>query len=251
MEVTESVCEGGKTWSGFWSGLIWYAVGFICIQVSYILAGIVLIAIECARVGVELSKSRITQIFFGGDTLSIAFVFLLPVMIAMLAFVVKKRRKQPLLIYLGFRDVTKSVLASWLLIAGVLLSISFVCGKVLNRPPVPEWFLTAYSSAKMVWLFWLSVTVIGPISEELLYRGYIIKVWEKSLIGPIFGTLFLSVLWAATHLQYDFYDMAWVFIFGTVLCISRLRTKSIYPAIVMHIAWNTASYFMMVYQCAA
>lgn len=251
MEVAASELQEKKSWSGFWSGLIWYAVGYFCIIATQLVAIIALMIIEVVQSGSELSEARIQESFLDGDALSISFIIFLPLILGILSFVVKIRRRQPLFSYLGFKVVSKAVLAKWVSTAVALLIIAYICGLIFNRPPFPEWIIKAYASTDIVWLFLLTITVLGPVAEELLYRGYIIKVWANSIVGPIFGTLLLSVLWAVTHLQYDFYDMAWIVILGIVLCMSRLSTKSIYPAMIIHIGWNAVSTLALVSQNSA
>ena len=96
-----------------------------------------------------------------------------------------------------------------------------------------------------LWLLFLTIAVLAPLSEELLYRGYMMKVWAESAIGPVWGTLLVSLLWAATHLQYGLYEMAYIFVFGILLCVSRLKTDSIIPALAMHVSWNALSFIVL------
>jgi membrane protease YdiL (CAAX protease family) len=221
-------------------------VGFVCIVASQFAAIIALGALEIVQFGTELSEERIKELAFDGDALAFAFLFILPMIVAILAFVVKIRRRQSFFDYLGIRQVEKKALAIWLLYGIVFLIAAYVCDRFFNRPLIPEWMLTAYDSADYPWLFFFSVAVLGPLSEEFLYRGYVIKVWAESISGPIIGTVLLSLMWAATHLQYDLYDMTWIFLMGLILCVSRLRTNSIIPAFTIHMCWNTAGLVMLV-----
>ena len=235
-----------RSWSGFWSGLIWFIAGFACIVVSQTAAVFVVAVLETNRFGTELSRERITELTIEGDALSFAFLFLLPMITAMLAFVVKRRRRQPFLEYLGFRPVEKTVLAKWVLYTIVFFAAAYVCDRIFSRPLIPEWMLTAHGTANYPLLFYFSVAVLGPISEELLYRGYIIRVWAESAAGPVFSTALLSLMWAGIHLQYDSYDMIWIFLMGVILCASRLRTNSIIPALIIHLSWNTVGLVMLI-----
>jgi membrane protease YdiL (CAAX protease family) len=235
-----------KSWSGFWSGFIWFIVGFVCIAASQIAAIAVLAVLEVIQFGAELSEERMEEIALDGDALAFAFLFSLPMIVAILAFVVKIRRRKPFFDYLGIRPVEKKVLAIWLLYAVGFFVAALVCDRIFSRPPIPEWMLTAYISADYPWLFFISVAVLAPLSEELLYRGYIIRVWAESISGPVVGTVLLSLMWAAIHLQYGLYDMTWIFFMGIILCVSRLRTNSIVPAFIIHAAWNTVSLVILV-----
>ena len=63
----------------------------------------------------DLNEAKVKELFLDGDALSISLIILLPVIIAILSFVVKIRRKQPFFSYLGFKFVTKAVIIKELL----------------------------------------------------------------------------------------------------------------------------------------
>lgn len=238
-------------WSGFWSGLVCFVAGFIIIVVAQLAAVLVVAALAFDPPGAEQNDAITLEIAYQGDTLALGFLFSLPVIIAMLAFVVKVRHGQPFFDYLGLRPIEGMVLARWLLYAVVFFTAVYVSDLVFQRPLIPEWMQTAYVTANYPWLFFIGVAVFGPISEELLYRGYIIKVWAASAVGPVPGTVLLSLLWAAIHMQYDLYDMFWIVLMGVILCVSRLRTDSIVPALIVHMSWNTAGIVLLLLYTSA
>ena len=251
MEDAISDTLGSKKWSGFWSGVIWFIVGYLCIIASYEISYIILATITVARHGPEIGKAKIRELSVDGDLVSIAFLISLPLILTVIFFVVKKRRKQPVFSFLGFTAVTKATITKWLAIAASFLLANIITGKIFDRPPFPDWVISAYNATDIIWLFFIAVIILGPIAEEVLYRGYIIRVWSSSAVGPIFSTLLLSIIWAATHWQYDFYDMTWIFLLGILLCISRIQTRSIYPAIIIHTFWNAASTIDLIFQSTA
>jgi len=85
--------------------------------------------------------------------------------------------------------------------------------------------------------FAVSVIVLGPIVEELLYRGL-----GFGLVVPysaLLAILVTGLLFAASHgLVYGFLPLA---AFGIVLGCVRGRTDSTYPAMVMHSTFNGVS----------
>ena len=93
LEGSGSANERKRTWSAFWSGLIWFVVGFILIMVSQFAMIITFVALEVNRFGTELSEERIQELAFDGDVLSFGFLIILPIIVAVLAFVVKKLRR--------------------------------------------------------------------------------------------------------------------------------------------------------------
>jgi membrane protease YdiL (CAAX protease family) len=89
--------------------------------------------------------------------------------------------------------------------------------------------------------------LLGPLLEELLFRGYILKTWMQSKLGPLRAGVLVSLLWALIHLQYDAYDMFWVFLLGLLLSWSRLKTESIYPPLLLHVFWNSVASAQLLY----
>jgi len=242
--------EKRVSWSGFWSGLIWFVVGTIWMFFVQLFSVGLFAGYQQAKTGADLTEDQINAFMLDGDVLSVAFMLILPTVLAMLAFVVKVRRKQPLFSFLGFRIVSKSVLLTWCLYAIVLVTGMLIADRIFDRPFVPEWAQTAYEATGNLWFFSLSIIVLGPISEELLYRGYVLRVWSESRLGPAISAVLLSVMWAVIHLQYDLYDMAGVFFVGLLLCVSRFKSNSILPAIAIHIGFNAVGQAMLLYQNA-
>ncbi|UCG74008.1 MAG: CPBP family intramembrane metalloprotease [Chromatiales bacterium] len=233
--------DNRQSWSGIWSGLIWFVIGYVAISIAQLVAIVIAVAAETATTGAELGEDRVMELAIDGDTLALSLVLALPAVLGLLAIAVKNRRNEPLFEFLGIRSADKASILRWSVYAiGLLITIA-VLDELLGRPPVPEFVQKAYGSADNLLLFWIGIALMGPITEELLFRGYIARVWANSRLGPVGTTVFLSMLWAATHLQYDLYDMAWVFILGTLLCLSRLQTNSILPAVIIHIGWNSAA----------
>lgn len=85
--------------------------------------------------------------------------------------------------------------------------------------------------------FAVSVVVVGPVVEELLYRGL-----GYGLLVPLGAGLAVvttAALFAASHgLVYGFLPLA---VFGIVLGWVRMRTESTYPPIALHAAFNGVS----------
>ncbi|PIE93062.1 CPBP family intramembrane metalloprotease [Bacillus fungorum] len=82
-------------------------------------------------------------------------------------------------------------------------------------------------------IYVLSVAIITPVKEEILFRGILYRFLEKKynfLVGIIissfiFGILHGGLLMTAT-------------IMGMVLAMLYKKTQSIIPSIILHIVWN-------------
>ncbi|MCC9600835.1 CPBP family intramembrane metalloprotease [Stieleria sp. JC731] len=81
------------------------------------------------------------------------------------------------------------------------------------------------------------------LCEELLFRGYI-QTRLNSLIGPIFGILIASLLFAVFHL--DWVHVIAVMPLGIYLGVIAWRSASIFPAMLAHFINNSISVFAVV-----
>lgn len=86
------------------------------------------------------------------------------------------------------------------------------------------------------------VTVVAPISEELLFRGYMfgaLRNWR----GPWPAALIVGVLFGAVHVfgqEAEF--LVPLAILGVALCVLRWRTGSLLPCIALHAINNSLAF---------
>ena len=84
----------------------------------------------------------------------------------------------------------------------------------------------------------LAVGILGPIAEELIFRGVLYGRMASTRI-PIPAVIGLLALgWALLHYSYTGGVIALIFGGGVLLGVARWRTGSVIVPILMHIAWN-------------
>ncbi len=84
----------------------------------------------------------------------------------------------------------------------------------------------------------LAVGILGPIAEELLFRGLFYGRLVGSRLGPGGAIVILALVWALIHIAYTAPVIAVIFVEGLLLGAARWKTGSIIPPILMHIIWN-------------
>ena len=113
---------------------------------------------------------------------------------------------------------------------------------LLGRPFVTSFQVDIYKTASaggwLLWL-WLAIVVATPIGEEIIFRGFLFRGWLKSPrdVWPVI--IATSFLWAIIHLQYDWYVIGQIFVFGLLLGWMRWATGSVILTILMHALINT------------
>ena len=91
-------------------------------------------------------------------------------------------------------------------------------------------------------LFIISMTILTPIFEELLFRAPL-SIWANKFPSYLITLLISSVLFGFTHPEYPFFG----FILGIVFSLVFRLTNSLIPTILTHFLWNVFSLFYFNY----
>lgn len=84
---------------------------------------------------------------------------------------------------------------------------------------------------------WVSAGVISPIYEEILYRGFLYR-WFRSKYGVRTGMIISSFIFMIVHIP-TYNVMPVTFISGLLFAWTYERTKSVFPSMIIHSAFNT------------
>lgn len=90
----------------------------------------------------------------------------------------------------------------------------------------------------------LSVGILAPLCEELLFRGYLYHA-VRECCGIKMSVCITAFLFAAVHGQW--FQLVPLFMAGCFLNCFYLRTESLIATVLMHSAWNTFSLFLVVF----
>jgi hypothetical protein len=83
----------------------------------------------------------------------------------------------------------------------------------------------------------LAVGILGPIAEELIFRGWFFGILEKR-VGAGLTVIATAVGWALLHYSYSWTIIGVIIVDGLILGLARRRTRSVFPPIVMHTLYN-------------
>lgn len=90
------------------------------------------------------------------------------------------------------------------------------------------------------WLVALLVVGVGaPLSEELLFRGFLLSALAASRVGFFHGAVITTALWTVLHAGYSLAGIAEVFLIGLYFSWLLWRTGSLWVAIVCHALYNS------------
>ena len=88
--------------------------------------------------------------------------------------------------------------------------------------------------AEMLPMLWLATVIVAPVTEELLFRGFLHRGWAPSWLG-VSGTIVLTAaLWAALHQQYNWLGILCIFLMGLIFGWVRQRSGSTTLTLILH-----------------
>jgi hypothetical protein len=118
-----------------------------------------------------------------------------------------------------------------MIVAGNVLS--WLLGRNLVTPFQTDIYTTASATGWLLWLL-IAVVIVTPIGEELVFRGFLFRGWLRTPrdVWPVIVST--SLLWALIHVQYDWYVIAQIFVFGLLLGWLRWASGSTILTILLH-----------------
>jgi membrane protease YdiL (CAAX protease family) len=157
-----------------------------------------------------------------------------PVIVLVIAV---KSRQYPLRGYFGLGRIPRGHLVlgiAWLI---ALIVVFEAMERLLGIDAGSESVAATYRAAKlagMLPMLWLATIIVAPVTEELLFRGFLHRGWAPSRLG-VCGTIVLtSALWAALHQQYNWLGILCIFLMGLIFGWVRQRSGSTTPTIILH-----------------
>lgn len=136
----------------------------------------------------------------------------------------------------GVRGYLEALLGAFLLMS-VYTAIVFMLGLrdlVTDLKP----FIQLLRSP--AWLPAIMAVAIGaPLSEELLFRGFLLPALSRSRLGFKGASVLTTLAWTAMHAGYSAAGMIEVFLVGLYLSWLLWRTGSLRVPLVCHAATNT------------
>ena len=98
-----------------------------------------------------------------------------------------------------------------------------------------------------IFLF-LSVVIVAPIGEEIVFRGFLQKFLEDYWKDITRAVLVTSLFFAMIHFN-PFWTIQ-IYLLGVVLGFLAWKTKSVFPSIMLHSINNGTAYILSIFDDA-
>ena len=135
----------------------------------------------------------------------------------------------------------------WCAALPIVATTAFLASRYLgtqgSENPVLAQVMQASSSANLlaVLLFYLTLGVIAPLCEEILFRGFFYAAFRNKIGVPL-SIIASSALFAVMH--FDKSGAPMLFVIGVVCAYMYERTRSLIPSIITHGLWNSGTFTM-------
>jgi uncharacterized protein len=181
----------------------------------------------------------------GGEGTAIAVVTLVAIPIQVVTLVLAARMTgTDLFDYFGLRlpRWRDAGIAIAVLAAVIALGDALVVG--LGHELVPASEVGMYRSAQQdgtLPLLLLALVVVGPVGEELLFRGFLFRGLVHEPRDALPGILAIALIWSLLHIQYDLIGAGLVFALGFIFGYVRLYSGSTILVVFLHMLLNLES----------
>lgn len=170
-------------------------------------------------------------------------------LLGVLYLVISGRYHQPFWRSLRWISVSRAGLVC--LIAGPLLAIGTAAlGALLRAPAVPSPIEDLISDRRSLVIMMLFAVVLGPIFEELTFRGFLFPLLARS-VGAWPGIVLTAVPFALLHgsqYHWSWRHLVVIGVAGTAFGYARFRTGSTFASAIVHAGYNAMLFVGFVVQ---
>lgn len=201
--------------------------------VSMIAAQLIAFLLTLSLLGMDLTSHADLD----GDGVAVSLLILIsaPVQIALLMLLAGRRGNA--LDYLGLVIPKRSDVIFGVLAIVALIVVADVVSWLFDRALVTPFQVSIYRTADAAgWLplLWFAVVVGAPAGEEVLFRGFLYRGWLRAPRDTWAVIAITAGLFALMHVQYDWFVIGQVFVFGLLLGFMRWASGSTLLTILLH-----------------
>ena len=227
----------------WWMGIllpVWVLGGFILAQV---IVGLLLVIFKIFGVSFANANETVFQTVLS----AIIYIFSIAIVIG-IPWLVKKYKTSKQDLGIDKPATWTDILLApagfivYILLSYVLTTIASHVLPFYNAQQVQDTGFAGLSQGYEYVLAFVTLVVIAPVSEEILFRGYLLGKLRKHV--PLWVSILItSVLFGAIHLAWNVgVD---VFALSIVLCLLRVQTGRLWPSMLLHMIKNAIAFYLL------
>lgn len=167
-----------------------------------------------------------------------------------LCALLRLRYHRPFWRSLGWNPLSISA-ATLSFLGGPLLAAALgFFGYVMRTPEIPLPFQQLISDRTTMALTGIFVVVLGPVCEELAFRGFMLPLFIRSL-GAVGGIILTGLLFGVAHgyeYQWSWRHIALITVAGSIFGWARYKTRSTVSAAFLHSTFNLTQFVALLAQ---
>ena len=221
---------------GFWGTILWSAPIVAAMVLSQTLGAVGFLRLWHSAY--PQASIPLDEIGSNGAVLAFSLAVSAPIVLAVVALVIRLSRV-PLSEYLALRWPRWRELGVGMGVLAVTLFCSGVAAQLTGQE-TPDFIADTFNSARAAGLLPLlvfSFVFLAPLQEEVLFRGFLYRGFAPAL-GVWPAIILISALWAVTHLQYQWFFIAEIFVLGLVFGWLRAKSGSLMLTFILHATVN-------------
>lgn len=230
MELHTSTSQA-QIWS-FWKTVAWGIPIVLAAFLFQTLGAVGYLAIW--RVLHPQSPIRLAEAATNGAVIASSLALSAPLLILLLIWIVRLS-KVPIQEYLALKWPGWRELAVGVLGLALVLGITNLAAATLGEQ-TPAFIADTFNTARAAGLLPLlvfSFVFLGPLQEELVFRGFFFAGFA-SAIGPWPAIALTAAVWAVSHLQYEWFFIGEIFALGVLFGWLRWRSGSTILTFILH-----------------
>lgn len=141
------------------------------------------------------------------------------------------------------RKTWSSVSVGYLLLS-VILYFSFILAQdflFFLLPPIPDILESTFDILQSGWLGIITIALLGPLLEELLFRGAVTRILLQKY-SPVKAILLSALIFGLFHINPA--QVVSAGLMGIVLAWIYYKTSSLIPCILIHVLNNSLSVYL-------
>lgn len=225
---------------------VFRVVGYILLSIIIFVASIFLPILGLNGLNLLGNQTSLPKNFFDNN-LNLSYVLVSVVLIGIFGFFyyLFTRKEEVSRVVLTLRQKIAVVVLGAFGISGISLLWLMFIDKVLMRLPVFQGMSESYSqysdsidSGPFLWVF-LSICVVGPILEEIMFRGLLFKSLERAFRSPAAAIIISGLLFGLWH--GSLVQGVYTAMMGIVLAYVYHKTRNLWFPILIHMLNNLST----------
>lgn len=227
---------------------VFYSVGLpVWVFLGFMLAQALILAVIAVLQASGVSFNTVDPTIL--NTAGAAVIYGLAILLVLgLPWVIKKRKTSREELGLqrlpGWMDIlwAPAGMILYLILTTIVTALSMAFLTFVDYSQAQETGFAELATQPEYVLAFISLVIIAPIAEEILFRGYLLGKLRK--YAPLWvSVLITSALFALVHFQWNV--AIDVFVLSIVLCFLRVVSGSLWPSILLHMMKNGIAFYFL------